>query len=147
MGGRNAKERSGNMYRSSRSVNNRERSGGLRDSRVGRESLYKPQRDKSRSRHSIAELGFQRGDGVIGSDREELEEEIAALGQSVCQNACRPATGALLAGQGLILAEVMNTRLASLPDEGMPFLTMSTSVELQDRSCVPCRRLGSMGNA
>jgi hypothetical protein len=45
--------------------------------------LYKPQRDKSRSRHSIAELGFQRGDSMIESDRKELEQEIVALGQTV----------------------------------------------------------------
>jgi hypothetical protein len=64
-------------------VNNRERSNGLRDSRVAREPLYKAQREKSRSRHSRAELGFQTGDGMVKSDREELEEEIAALGPTV----------------------------------------------------------------
>jgi hypothetical protein len=55
-------------------------------------ALYKSQRDNP-------VLGTH---GVIESDREEVEEEIAGLGQSVCQNACRSATGALLAGQGLM---------------------------------------------
>jgi hypothetical protein len=79
---RKAKERSGNIYRSSCSVNNRAVKWPSRFA-SWQKPLYKPQRDKSRSRHSIAELGFQRGDSMIESDRKELEQEIVALGQTV----------------------------------------------------------------
>ena len=50
---------------------------------LAKATLQATARDKSRSRHSIAELGFQRGDSMIESDRKELEQEIVALGQTV----------------------------------------------------------------
>jgi hypothetical protein len=87
---------------------------------------------------------------MIDSDREELEQEIAALGQTVATMLADlklelSVLRQVLAGQGLIQMEVVNTRVASLRNERIPFLTMSTSVELQNRFSALCRRLGSMG--
>ena len=78
--------------------------------------------------------------------------KIAALGQAVATMLADlklelSILRQVLAGQGLIQMEVVNTLVASLRNERIPFLTMSTSVELQNRFSALCRRLGSMGKS
>jgi hypothetical protein len=89
---------------------------------------------------------------MLDYDREQLEQEMASLGQIVATLLADmklelAVVRQLLAEQGLIQPDVVNKRIASLRNEQMASLTMSTSVELQNRFSALCRRLGSIGKA